>query len=144
MRKTLLALTGAAALCIPAGAAVAAGPPDHASGHQGPQKADVQTPAKKAPQSAAQTCKAQRAQLGQDAFRQLYGTNKNKRNAFGRCVDQTKGTTAQQREDVLNAAMACRAEREAGPEAFAQKYGTNANKRNAFGKCVSAKAKTKS
>lgn len=146
MRKTLLAVTGAAALCVP-GAALAT-PPDHASADHGQSAAKQEQRAAKQEQraakakpSAAQTCKAQRAELGKAAFRQLYGTNANKANAFGGCVDKTKGTTAAEREDVLSAAKTCRAEWNAGHEAFAQKYGTNANKRNAFGKCVSAIAK---
>jgi hypothetical protein len=38
-------------------------------------------------QNAAQLCRAERAQ-GPDAFRDHYGTNKNKKNAFGKCVSQ--------------------------------------------------------
>jgi hypothetical protein len=38
--------------------------------------------------SAARQCRAERAQLGKDAFDNKYGTNRNKRNAFGRCVSQ--------------------------------------------------------
>jgi hypothetical protein len=143
VRKIILAVTGAAALCVPVGALAA--PPDHAPGaakHDQAVAQNNQAAAKR--QSAAQTCKAQRAELGKAAFRQLYGTNTNKANAFGRCVDQTKGTTAQEREDVMSAARTCRDEWNAGHEAFAQKYGTNENKRNSFGKCVSAAAKTRS
>jgi hypothetical protein len=76
MRKTLLALTGAAALCASTGTVLAADHSDHGSDHG----------VGKGHQNAAQTCKAQRAQIGVAAFRQLYGTNKNKRNAFGKCV----------------------------------------------------------
>lgn len=36
---------------------------------------------------AAKQCKAEKAQDA-DAFKQKYGTNKNKRNAFGKCVSQ--------------------------------------------------------
>ncbi len=36
--------------------------------------------------NAAKFCKADRAFLGEDAFRQKYGTNKNEKNAFGKCV----------------------------------------------------------
>jgi hypothetical protein len=38
--------------------------------------------------NAAEQCKAERSQ-GADAFRAKYGTNRNKRNAFGKCVSQT-------------------------------------------------------
>ncbi len=36
--------------------------------------------------NAAQECKAEREELGVDAFREEYGTNENGRNAFGKCV----------------------------------------------------------
>jgi hypothetical protein len=37
--------------------------------------------------NAAKTCRAERSQDA-DAFREKYGTNKNKRNAFGKCVSK--------------------------------------------------------
>jgi hypothetical protein len=44
--------------------------------------------------SPAQICKAQRAALGDAAFAQRWGTNHNKRNAFGKCVSaMTKAAT---------------------------------------------------
>jgi hypothetical protein len=46
-------------------------------------------------QNAAQQCRAERGQ-DPDAFKEKYGTNKNKKNAFGKCVSQiakTLGTT---------------------------------------------------
>jgi hypothetical protein len=39
--------------------------------------------------SAAKACAAERKEIGVEAFAQKYGTNKNKRNAFGKCVSQT-------------------------------------------------------
>jgi hypothetical protein len=90
--------------------------------------------------NAAQECRAER-QADADAFRDKYGTNHNKRNAFGRCVSQkVHEEMAEEAQEAKNAAQECRAEREADPAAFADKYGTNPNKRNAFGKCVSSKA----
>jgi hypothetical protein len=38
--------------------------------------------------NAAKICKAERAQIGKQAFKDKYGTNKNKSNAFGKCVSQ--------------------------------------------------------
>jgi hypothetical protein len=77
-----------------------------------------------------------------DAFRDKYGTNANKRNAFGRCVSgKVRRELADEVDEVTNASKECRAERAADAAAFADKYGTNANKRNAFGKCVSQKAR---
>jgi hypothetical protein len=90
----------------------------------------------------AQSCKQQRSGMGVAAFRDLYGTNHNKRNAFGKCVaKQTHVQDQAQKTAHDNAPAACRAEQAADPAAFASKYGTNKNGRNAFGKCVSTIAK---
>jgi hypothetical protein len=98
--------------------------------------------------NAAQECKAER-QADPEAFATKYGTNANKRNAFGKCVstkakeNEAEADQQDQQEATAfkNAAKECAAERQADPDAFATKYGTNANKRNAFGKCVSTKAR---
>lgn len=104
---------------------------------------------KEARSNAAGECRAEREAMGVDAFREQYGTNRNKRNAFGKCVSgKVKEERAEEEQDdeqevaaTHNAAKACAAERdEMGEDAFADKYGTNGNKRNAFGKCVSATA----
>jgi hypothetical protein len=89
--------------------------------------------------NAAKQCATERQQMGTDAFKQLYGTNANKSNAFGKCVSQL---AKQNQQDRSNAAAQCRSERSADPAAFAAKYGTGKNHKNAFGKCVSSKAKT--
>jgi hypothetical protein len=47
--------------------------------------------------NAARTCAAERKELGETAFAAKYGTNKSKRNAFGKCVSQT--AKAQHDED---------------------------------------------
>lgn len=39
--------------------------------------------------SAAKTCAAERKEIGASAFAEKYGANKNKRNAFGKCVSKT-------------------------------------------------------
>ena len=99
---------------------------------------------------AAKECRAERDELGAEAFAEKYGTNRNNRNAFGKCVSG-KAKTIQQNQDAAdaqvieatkNAAKECDAERGDTPEsqaAFQEKYGTNKNKKNAFGKCVSGK-----
>ena len=104
-------------------------------------------------QNAAKQCKAERGTTpeSQAAFAVKYGSGKNGRNAFGKCVSQkAKANKAElDREDAeeaearQNAARQCKAERgttEESRKAFAAKYGTNASKSNAFGKCVSQKA----
>lgn len=97
--------------------------------------------------NAVQQCKAERAQDPQ-AFLEKYGTNRNRRNALGKCVSAKvrallKEQDAQDREEIQaerNAAQQCAAERAQDPQAFSERYGTNRNKRNAFGKCVSQRA----
>jgi len=92
--------------------------------------------------SAAKTCKQQRTDIGATAFRDLYGTNKTRSNAFGKCVSrQVRTEKAAKQEAADNAPAKCRAERDRDPAAFAEKYGTSRGDKNAFGKCVSATAK---
>ena len=96
--------------------------------------------------SAEKACRDQRTAIGAQAFKDLYGTNKNKSNAFGKCVSKT---TKSQAANHTNASKQCTAE-ENDPnfaathdgKTFAQFYGTG-NGKNAHGKCVSAKAKAK-
>jgi hypothetical protein len=107
------------------------------------------TSAQKDDRSAANaTCKAEQsdpnfaAGHGGKTFDQFYGTNKNGKNAFGKCVSAKAAESDQARTKVIvNAAKQCKAERKADPAAFKQKYGTNKKKSNAFGKCVSKAAK---
>jgi hypothetical protein len=97
-------------------------------------------------QNAAQECKTERSQ-NEAAFQEKYGENKNKKNAFGKCVsgkaaEKKAEMDAQDRQEAAefrNAAKACAAERDQGRQAFADKYGKNGNDKNAFGKCVSGK-----
>ncbi len=101
----------------------------------------------KADQATAQKqCAAQRAAIGDKAFKDLYGTNANKSNAFGKCVSKMARLDAQVR---TTAQSQCRAEQNDpnfaathGGKTFEQFYGTG-NGKNAFGKCVSSKAKAK-
>ena len=104
--------------------------------------------------NAAKKCKAERASMGEQAFAERYGTNPNKRNAFGKCVSKySKDKAAKPGDDEDdegddqkqdNAAKKCKAERASmGEKAFAERYGTNPNKRNAFGKCVAKYSKDK-
>ena len=97
--------------------------------------------------NAAQECRAERGgtDATREAFRVKYGTNANKRNAFGKCVS-TRARDEEQEGEVArtNASKECKAEaEELGAEAFAAKYGTGKKGANAHGKCVSQKAKSK-
>lgn len=112
-------------------------------------------PAKSTVANAAQQCKAEQADPNfatthnGATFDQVYGTNPNDKNAFGKCVSgKTAEAAAAQQAAVANAATACRTERADpafaaahGGKSFTDFYGTNKNKKNAFGKCVSGKAK---
>lgn len=99
-------------------------------------------PADAGSKSAAKECRAERNAMGAENFATLYGSNKNRKNAFGKCVSKTvKEQRAEATAAKTNAAKECKAEEAADPAAFAAKYGTNKNDKNAFGKCVSGKAK---
>jgi hypothetical protein len=92
--------------------------------------------------SAKQQCRTERSGMGVEVFRQTYGTNKNRHNAFGKCVSKrARATDAAAVEAKQNASHACKAEEALDPAAFAEKYGTGKKKRNAHGKCVSQTAK---
>jgi hypothetical protein len=101
---------------------------------------------KQAHRNAARDCRDERSEDA-DAFKEKYGTNDNKSNAFGKCVsekakakrEEQDEEDAQEVEDTKNAAQACAAERSADRKTFEETYGTNHNKKNAFGKCVSQK-----
>jgi len=117
MRRIALLAAFAALLAVPAFSLADPSPADQAT--------------------AQKQCRDQRAAIGDKAFKDLYGTNKNKSNAFGKCVSKLASANA---ADQANAAKACRAEQALDPAAFKAKYGTGKNKANAFGKCVSQKA----
>ena len=107
---------------------------------------------KAAKTNAAKECKAERADAGFAAahggktFAQFYGSNKNGKNAYGKCVSlkaKAKKAAADKEDkakqkDTVNAAKTCKAAKHDDPDGFAETYGT---KRNAFGKCVSQTAK---
>ena len=138
MQKLIIAATAFVIIGIPA--AFAASP--------SAQKTSVQ--AQGAENDAAKKCKAERQRVGHQAFEDAHGTNKNKRNAFGKCVsskskDKDDAEDDNGEKDDAAATKACRSERASMPaDAFAKRYGTNHNLKNAFGKCVSGKAKAAS
>jgi hypothetical protein len=124
MKKTLTVLitAGALALAVPAFA----------------QETTPTTP------SASKQCKTERTAMGRDAFALLYGTNANRRNAFGMCVSKRNHATEKAAKAAhQNASKECKAEEQADPAAFAAKYGTGKSGANAHGKCVARKAKAK-
>jgi hypothetical protein len=87
--------------------------------------------------NASKYCKAVRESKGVDAFRAQYGTNANKKNAFGKCVSRTAKATAGKREDAGNdeaeskATADCKKQQAADAAKFAKDYKN-------FGQCVKA------
>ena len=142
MKRTLIVVT--ALLSLSVSAALAAPPAD--SGKPASPGQSANAPGQSADKNAAKKCKAERTKLGVQAFKDKYGTNANKANAFGKCVSgmvkktEDENEAAENEQAEKNAAKECKAERgttEQSIAAFKEKYGTNANKANAFGKCVS-------
>jgi len=110
-----------------------------------PATAFAGEPTEKHKTNAAKECKAERGDTDatREAFAAKYGTNKNGKNAFGKCVSaRAKEEHAERKAAKRSGSKDCREERkEIGVEAFREKYGTNKNGKNAFGKCVSKHAK---
>jgi hypothetical protein len=91
-----------------------------------------------------QQCRTEQTQMGSATFKQTYGTNKTKSNAFGKCVSKrTTATDDAQQQAQTNAAKSCKAEQAADPAAFKTKYGTGKTGNNAYGRCVAQAAKAK-
>ena len=92
-------------------------------------------------QNAAKYCKAVRDSKGVEAFETAYGTNKNKKNAFGKCVSQTAKTKAAKRDDAKKnddddaaeskATADCKKQQAADAAKFAKDFKN-------FGQCVKA------
>ncbi len=96
---------------------------------------------------AAEQCRTERedanfaATHSGQSFAQVYGSNDNDRNAFGKCVSaKAHAAAAEQQQTTVKAAKACKAERALNRQAFATKYSGNGNS-SAFGRCVSQKSK---
>jgi hypothetical protein len=114
----------------------------------GRKAADEEAENEEAARNASQECRAERA-TDPTTFKTTYGTNKNGKNAFGKCVSgkasekkaAMDAADAQEIAETKNAAKACAAERAEDETAFEDEYGTNKNGRNAFGKCVSRKTR---
>jgi hypothetical protein len=142
MTRTLIVIAAFLTLSVPAALAV---PPAGSGKPENPGNSQS-APGQQAEKNAAKACKAERGTTAESkaAFKEKYGTNKNKANAFGKCVSgkvKKAEEQAELQEARENAAKLCKAERDLGLQAFKDKYGTNANKANAFGKCVSKLAK---
>jgi hypothetical protein len=121
--KTLIAII-AIALLLPAGALAQSSP-------TGADRAN-----------AAEACRAQRAQMGPTTFKATYGTNADRSNAFGNCVERQAHAQNAIRQEALRQ---CKAEQDDptfvvshGGKTFEQYYGGGA--KNALRNCVAAKS----
>ncbi len=104
-----------------------------------PALAVAGSPPSSADQAAAvKQCSTVRTAIGTANFKQTWGTNANRSNAFGKCVSHFAQLNEQDRS---NAAAQCRSARSADPTGFATTWGVGPNHKNAFGNCVSTKAK---
>jgi hypothetical protein len=87
--------------------------------------------------NAAKYCKALREAKGVEAFQAQYGTNKNKKNAFGKCVSSVAKAKAKKREDAeqkaedAKASTACKKLKAQDADKFARTYKN-------FGQCMKA------
>jgi hypothetical protein len=73
---------------------------------------------------------------GGKTFAQTYGTGKNGKNAYGKCVSsKAKAASKADVKAIVNAAKTCKQMKKDSPADF--------TKKNAFGKCVSAQSKAK-
>jgi hypothetical protein len=88
--------------------------------------------------NAAKACKAERA-ADPAAFTKKYATNKNGKNAYGKCVStKARHATGQETQARVNAAKTCKKLKAEQKATFEADYGTN---KNAFAKCVAQTAK---
>jgi hypothetical protein len=86
MKRALIVV---AALSILVGPAALAAPPADKGKPENPGNSAA-APGQSTEQNAAKQCKAERGTTSTtiDAFKTKYGTNKNKANAFGKCVSK--------------------------------------------------------
>jgi hypothetical protein len=73
------------------------------------------TPQRPSKDNPAKLCAAQRASLGTGPFNELWGTNVNSRNAFGKCVSamakaKRQGTMSQAQQAIANATRVCKSQ----------------------------------
>ena len=87
-RLVKAALAFAGVLLVVISAAFAVPPADRGKPDRGQQAKSARSSEGEKKANPARTCKAERATMGLAAFNERYGTNANKRNAFGKCVSQ--------------------------------------------------------
>jgi hypothetical protein len=116
MRRAWIAVLAMAALAMP-GAAYAHG----ADGSQASEK------------NRSKACKALRAQMGTDLFRDTYGRHHGRRNAHGKCVSKHRRVF---RKLVTQAIVECKAQRAAARIRHFNGDDDSRGERHAFRQCV--------
>lgn len=99
--------------------------------------------------TAEKQCRGELTSWGKATFNDNYGTNKNKSNAFGKCVShRTAQNIAVQNSARRTAANQCQADQNDpnfaanhNGQTFDQVYGSGPKHKNAYSRCVSTKAK---
>jgi len=116
MKRMTIFLVAVAALALPGAASAAISPADY--------------------KNAAKFCKALRAEMGAEAFKQAYGTNKSKRNAYGKCVSKHARTM-----DKVHAQAVKECKAEAMQSAQPENAPGQGNDKNALRACVKQKVR---
>ena len=116
MRRAWIAVMAVALLAVPAAA--------QAHGGDRPDSGK---------KNRSQACKALRAQMGAELFRETYGTNRNKRNAHGKCVSQHRRPL---RGLIAQAVRECAAQLEPAAKQSRHFKGDRRDERRAFRQCV--------
>jgi hypothetical protein len=129
MRRAWIAVVAVAVLAMP-GVALAHG--DDGS--------------KSSPHNRSKACKALRAQMGPDLFRDTYGTNHNRRNAHGKCVSRHRHVMKKLVKQAVSECKALQAaarfrhfDREHGKQWGDGKRAEKRAERRAFRECVKEK-----
>jgi hypothetical protein len=150
--RIVIAIVALAVGIIPA-TALAHG---HANGHSqsalGHNNSTSSTSMPSPRSQAEKQCRQERTTMGKATFGETYGTDKNGKNAFGKCVShRTKQDKSSQQSAQASAEKTCRSEQNDSNfasthngESFDQFYGSGKSSKNAFGKCVSSHARSSS
>jgi hypothetical protein len=153
--RIVIAIVALAVGTVPA-AAFASGHGNHghsqnAPGHNKSTTSGSGSGSSSARSQAQKQCRQERASMGEATFDKTYGTNKNGKNAFGKCVShRSSQDQSAQQSSQTSAEKTCRSEQNDSNfssshngETFDQFYGSG-NAHNAFGKCVSSHARSSS
>jgi hypothetical protein len=100
--------------------------------------------------TAEKQCRQERDTMGTTTFKQAYGTNKNRSNAFGKCVSHRQHQDSTDVNSARTSAEKSCSSEQSDPsfasahngDSFAQFYGSGKHGKDAFGKCVSTQTES--